>query len=253
MLFYKYQGTGNDFILVDNRNSQANKSKSRIQSLCNRKFGIGSDGIIFLEAHSDYDFVMDFYNPDASQSFCGNGSRCAVAFANFLGLINESCSFLAIDGPHKAKISSSYVEVLMGDVCNIEENAEFYYLDTGSPHYVAVESEIDDIDMVAYGSNVRYNKRFEAEGTNVNVIEKSSTGIRMRTYERGVENETLSCGTGVTASALVAMKKGWFEKELEVTTRGGDLKVRADKVNDAFRNIWLCGAATQVFKGEIHD
>lgn len=253
MNFSKYQGTGNDFILVDNRDGSADKSVERVRFLCDRKFGIGSDGIIFLENHPQIDFIMDFYNPDGSQSFCGNGSRCAVAFANHLGLIQDSCSFEAIDGLHKAIIKSNYVEILMGDVTEIEVNDSFYFLNTGSPHYVAVEPIVNSIDMVAYGRDVRYNERFKSDGTNVNVIEKKAEGIRMRTYERGVENETLSCGTGVTASALVAMSKGWFKDQLEVETKGGNLKVRAEKEAGAFKNIWLCGAAELVYKGEIND
>jgi len=249
--FYKYQGTGNDFIMIDNRQNEFNKRIEVIKHLCNRKFGIGSDGLICLDNHSSLDFYMDFYNPDGSQSFCGNGSRCTVAFAEFLGMVEKTCVFEAIDGMHEARIDKNIYKTKMADISEIESNDVFDFVNTGSPHYVEVLSNISDLDMIAFGRSIRYNSRFKAEGTNVNVMERTTDGILMRTYERGVEHETLSCGTGVTAAALTAIKKGWFKNEVAVSTRGGKLSVQANQTAQGFSDVWLCGPALRVYKGTI--
>ena len=202
--FDKYQGTGNDFIIIDNRNIHFDKNNIElVQHLCDRKFGIGSDGFILIENHAELDFDMIFFNPDGSQSFCGNGSRCAMAFAKELGLISDFAKFNSTDGYHEASINSNgLVKLKMHNVSNIEVSESHHYMDTGSPHYNCFEKNIDTIDVVARGREIRYNQRFKEIGTNVNFIEQLSRGIKVRTYERGVENETLSCGTGVTACAL---------------------------------------------------
>jgi diaminopimelate epimerase len=249
--FFKYQGTGNDFVMIDNRSNQFSKPLEVIKYLCDRKFGVGSDGLICIDPHDTLDFTMDFYNPDGSQSFCGNGSRCAVAFAKFLGMIDTKTTFEAIDGVHNAFINQDQIEIHMGDVEDIEVGDGFHFMNTGSPHYVSKELNIDDLDMVTYGQSVRYNDRFKEHGTNVNVFEVDGDGVNMRTYERGVENETLSCGTGVTAVALTAMTLGEFKEQVKVTTRGGNLMVKAQAKEGGFNHIWLCGPAQQVFKGSI--
>ncbi len=249
--FYKYQGTGNDFVMIDNRDGQFPKSIELITKLCDRKFGIGSDGLICIDQHPSLDFLMDFYNPDGSQSLCGNGSRCAVAFAKFLGMIGNKTRFEAIDGPHDGIIAGDEVQIHMGDVEVIEEGDGFHFVNTGSPHYVAEKENVPGLDMIEYGRSVRYNDRFKEEGTNVNAFEMFRDGVKMRTYERGVENETLSCGTGVTAVALTVMHQGRFNNEVPVYASGGDLSVKATKGPSGYHDIWLCGPAKQVFKGSI--
>ena len=249
--FFKYQGTGNDFIIVDNRMANFPKNKDFIIHLCDRKFGIGSDGLILIEEDESSDFYMDFYNPDASQSFCGNGSRCAVAFAKRIGIINNECSFKAIDGPHSATISEGIVEVSMKDVADFKELDDAIVMDTGSPHYVTFVDDLDKIDILEEGRKVRYSDAFRSEGINVNFVEKGSEMMIGATYERGVENETLSCGTGVTAMALATGIKLGSASPIRLKTKGGSLEVHFEKEDGIFRNIRLKAAATFVFKGEI--
>lgn len=252
--FYKYQGTGNDFIVFDGRSWTEMPELSTVQSLCERKFGVGSDGMIILIDHVSADFEMIFYNPDGSQSFCGNGSRCAVAFAKFLGIVNESAHFIAIDGEHDAIIhQDGEVSILMNDVTEVVKGDEYYFIDTGSPHHICYRNGIQEVNVVEEGRAIRYADPYGQKGTNVNFLEEvSSNSIKIRTYERGVENETLSCGTGVTASALsLAVKNNLTEGEIEVVAEGGELKVSFKKVGDTFTDIWLTGPAVQVFKGDI--
>jgi len=252
--FYKYQGTGNDFIIVDNRNTSFDKNNIElVQNLCNRKFGIGSDGLILIENHVEWDFNMVFFNPDGSQSFCGNGSRCAVAFARELGIVNDFAKFNSTDGYHEAIIESNgLIKLKMHNVFNIEVSESHHYMDTGSPHYNCFENNIDTIDVVAKGREIRYSNRFKEIGTNVNFIEHLSNGIKVRTYERGVENETLSCGTGVTACALsAALVAKALSGEIKVNTLGGGLSVSFRQTLDGFEDIWLTGPTKFVFNGEI--
>lgn len=252
--FFKYQGTGNDFIIVDNRKMSFDKNNIElIKGLCNRKFGIGSDGLILIENHTRLDFNMVFFNPDGSQSFCGNGSRCAVAFARELGLVHDVAKFNSTDGYHEAIINSKgLVRLKMHNVSNIEVSESYHYMNTGSPHYNCFEKNIDTVDVVSKGREIRYNKRFKEIGTNVNFIEHLSNGIKVRTYERGVEDETLSCGTGVTACALsAALVAKDSSGEIKVNTRGGDLSVSFRQTLDGFEDIWLTGPTKFVFNGEI--
>ena len=252
--FYKYQGTGNDFIIVDNRDMTFNKNNIElVQGLCSRKFGIGSDGLILIERHPEWDFNMVFFNPDGSQSFCGNGSRCAVAFAREQGMVYDFAKFNSTDGYHEAIIESNgLIKLKMHNVCNIEVGESHHYMDTGSPHYNCFEKNIDAIDVVAKGREIRNNKRFKEIGTNVNFIEHLSNGIKVRTYERGVEDETLSCGTGVTACALsAALVAEDSSGEIKVSARGGDLSVSFRQTLDGFEDIWLMGPTKFVFNGEI--
>ncbi len=264
MKFEKYQGTGNDFILTDARRLKPlpKNELERVKFLCDRKFGIGSDGLILIQNHPDFDFEMVFFNPDGSQSFCGNGSRCAVAFAKKIGVVGESCRFLAIDGTHEAKIfkgkteNSEWVEVKMRDVPKVETDApDTFVLNTGSPHFVRFLENLDGVDIFSEGKKVRYSPRFSEKGINVNLACPQNSGISMLTYERGVENETLSCGTGVTAAALafhIFSGKKTGQNEVAVKTRGGDLVVRfLANTDGSFSEIWLCGAATFVFSGKI--
>lgn len=252
--FYKYQGTGNDFIIIDNRNGNFDNSNILlVQYLCDRKFGVGSDGLILIEPHAEWDFNMVFFNPDGSQSFCGNGSRCAVAFAKELGLISDFAKFNSTDGYHEAIINSdNLVKLKMQSVSNIEVSESYHYMNTGSPHYNCFERNVDSLDVVAMGREIRYNERFKEEGTNVNFIEQFSHGIKVRTYERGVENETLSCGTGVTACALsTALVNEMDSGEIEINTKGGDLSVSFTQTDSGFEDVWLIGPTKFVYQGEI--
>lgn len=254
--FYKYQGTGNDFVLIDNREKKISLSPEQIKFLCDRRFGIGADGLMLLELEPGMDFKMVYFNSDGHESsMCGNGGRCITALAKRLGVIDKETKFLAIDGIHEAKVlSDDFISLKMNDVRNVESGDGYFYLNTGSPHYVKLTQDVKNMDVFTEGKNIRYNDRFKEEGTNVNFIEKQDDVLFVRTYERGVENETLSCGTGVTASALVAAMKGLATEKnnCKVRTLGGDLNVKFDKVlENNFYNIWLEGPATFVFKGDI--
>ncbi|SEJ07115.1 diaminopimelate epimerase [Cyclobacterium xiamenense] len=251
--FYKYQGTGNDFIMVDGRAfSLGADPVSRIHALCHRRFGIGADGLILLQDKTGYDFEMFYYNADGTQSMCGNGARCAVAFAKFLGIISENTHFLAIDGPHRAKISGDWVALEMGNVEAIQPAGQDFFVDTGSPHHVRQVDDLDQYDVLGEGRAIRNDLATYPQGTNVNFMKPlSDTEIQVRTFERGVEDETLSCGTGVTACALVygAQRN---QQSITITTFGGNLEVGFVK-NPAggFEQIVLSGPAKQVFSGKI--
>lgn len=252
---YKYQGTGNDFVLLDNREKNISLTTEQIKWLCNRRFGIGADGLILLELEPGIDFKMVYFNSDGNESsMCGNGGRCITAFAKYLGIINSEAKFLAIDGIHEAKIDTDLVSLKMNDVRQVEVGENYFYLNTGSPHYVKFVNNLEEFNVFKEGKKIRNNDRFIFEGTNVNFIEKIDHELFVRTYERGVENETLSCGTGVTAAALVAALKGVStdKNNCAIKTLGGHLNVKFDKVlENTFYNIWLQGPATFVFKTTI--
>ena len=253
--FYKYQGTGNDFVMIDNRQKKINKNDTKlINFLCDRRFGIGADGLILLENHDTLDFKMVYFNADGNESsMCGNGGRCLVAFAKFLGVIENKATFEAIDGLHHAIIEDDIVKLQMQDVDNVEKFESHVFLNTGSPHHVQFESDLENFDIKNDGANIRYGAPYNEAGSNVNFVKKlNDDAFAVRTYERGVEDETLSCGTGVTAVAIAMNYIGETEKNLiTLKTEGGDLQVSFDKENDSYKNVWLIGPAKQVFKGEI--
>lgn len=255
MTFYKYQGTGNDFIIVDNRLQEIDKNDTkRIAELCDRRFGIGADGFILLENDKNSDFKMVYYNADGNESsMCGNGGRCITAFAKFIGVIENAAEFMAIDGLHKAKIENEIVHLQMQDVSQIESFDNHLFLDTGSPHHVELVSDLKDFEVKANGAKIRYGQPYNEAGSNVNFVEQvSADSFSVRTYERGVEDETLSCGTGVTAVALAMHNDGKTEsKSVSLKTSGGQLKVTFNVDDKGYNNIWLIGPAQQVFKGEI--
>ncbi|MFL5753604.1 MAG: diaminopimelate epimerase [Bacteroidia bacterium] len=255
LIFYKYQGTGNDFILIDNRESKIKLSKEQVASLCHRRFGIGADGLMLLELQKGFDFKMVYYNSDGNESsMCGNGGRCITAFAEHLGIIKNKAHFNAIDGEHFSEIRDNLVNLKMKDVNTIEENGDHYFLNTGSPHYVKFVNEIESYDVFNEGRKIRMNERFRNTGTNVNFIEKAGKELFVRTYERGVEDETYSCGTGVTAAALVAALSGSASADdsCAITTLGGKLNVRFKKKSaQHFTDIYLEGPAAFVFEGKI--
>ena len=250
--FHKYQGTGNDFVMIDNRNQVFDRNDlESVQKLCDRKFGIGADGVILIEEDADTDFEMVYFNPDGSQSLCGNGSRCAVMYARSLGLIGDKTTFRAIDGVHEAEIKDEQVYLLMHDVQAYEQRSEDFVIDTGSPHYIRYVSDVKDLDIVEAGRSIRYSKEYEAEGINVNFVQQNDDGTAsIRTYERGVENETLSCGTGCTAAALSLGVKG-AESPVSLKAAGGNLQVAFEKANGAFTNVYLIGPAKKVFEGTV--
>lgn len=253
--FTKYQGTGNDFVLIDNRNPVylTRRDTDIIQQLCDRKFGIGADGLILLQEKEGFDFEMVYFNADGKEStMCGNGGRCIAAFAKKIGVIQEAASFLAIDGPHQVKINAdNWVQLHMKDVTDIEIGADYFIMDTGSPHYVVFVEDISDLNVFELGQSIRYSERFKKEGINVNFVEQQKDGIQVATYERGVEDETLSCGTGVTAASIAYAIRESQSKEIPVQTKGGQLSVRFEKKGKGFSNVWLCGPTQAVYEGTI--
>ncbi|APG58963.1 diaminopimelate epimerase [Christiangramia salexigens] len=255
--FYKYQGTGNDFVMLDNRDSILPKNSTKlIRDLCDRKFGIGADGLICLEnpENNTDDFKMVYFNADGNESsMCGNGGRCLVAFAKFLGIIENSARFTAIDGPHEAIVKDGIVSLKMQDVEEFKEGDEFIFLNTGSPHHVSFIDGVSHLDVKKEGAAIRYSKLYRDGGTNVNFVQEiSKDTFSVRTYERGVEDETLSCGTGVTAVALAASFTSKTDSEkVKLITPGGELSVSFKKQDKKFTDVWLSGPAQQVFKGDI--
>lgn len=250
--FYKYQGTGNDFVMVDNRGNNFPKHQQLIEQLCNRRFGVGGDGLIILEKDSETDFKMVYYNSDGNESsMCGNGGRCVVALAHFLKIFENQCTFNAIDGVHKAQITNGIVKLKMIDVQNIKRDNDAWVMNTGSPHYVKFSDEVETMNVKREGQLIRNSENYKKEGINVNFVKPiSDNQLFVRTYERGVEDETFSCGTGATASALAyMMDKNTASVQIKVL--GGNLKIYAEKTENGFKNVWLEGSAQQVFKGEI--
>ncbi|MBB1285682.1 diaminopimelate epimerase [Flavisolibacter sp. BT320] len=253
--FFKYQGTGNDFVIFDNRDGSIRLSREQVAFLCNRRFGIGADGLMLLNNHPDYDFKMIYYNADGGEStMCGNGGRCLVKFAFDCGIKKPEYRFLAIDGEHLARIEdNNLVALKMNDVDSVKNESDHFILNTGSPHYVNLVQDVMNLDVVTKGREVRYSDSFAKEGINVNFVEKTATpgGIIVRTYERGVEDETYSCGTGVTAAALVCHPNEEGTNNISVQTKGGNLQVSFEKNGSRFENIWLIGPAVNVFEGNI--
>jgi diaminopimelate epimerase len=252
--FYKYQGTGNDFILIDNRSFFfPSKNIDLIRKLCNRKFGIGADGLMLLENEVGYDFKMMYYNADGNEStMCGNGGRCIAAFSSLLNITKDKGKFIAIDGEHDFEINDGMVKLKMIDVLDIKNEKNNFILFTGSPHFVSYRNAIDTIEIIEEARKIRYNDEFSKEGINVNFVEEKNDKIYMRTYERGVEDETLSCGTGTVAVALsIAEKHQLSQGKIEIQTSGGILFVSFEKQGTIFTNIWLEGAAQRVFEGDI--
>jgi diaminopimelate epimerase len=254
--FYKYQGTGNDFVILDNReNIYDAVTTKQVQHICDRRFGIGADGLMLLQKKAGYDFEMVYFNADGKQSsMCGNGGRCLVKFAHHMGIHKSTYQFIAIDGDHIGDIDTDdTVRLKMKDVTSVEEHASHAVLDTGSPHFVKFATNVRDIDVVETGREIRYSKEFKENGINVNFVESlDEDSIFVRTYERGVEDETMSCGTGVTAAALMSAHNDNGFNRVEVKTPGGRLSVEFDKINEnSFENIWLCGPAEFVYKGAI--
>ena len=254
--FYKYQGTGNDFVMIDNRSNFFPKDDVKlIERLCDRRFGIGADGLILLENDKDTDFRMVYYNSDGNQSsMCGNGGRCLVAFAKKMNVINNETTFIATDGLHHATISENgIVSLQMKDVDQINIQSDYVFLNTGSPHHVTLVNDLEHFDVATNGAKIRYSDLYGKAGSNVNFVNQiNENHFAVRTYERGVEDETLSCGTGVTAVAIAMNAIGkTTANQIELDVQGGKLEVSFEKNNGVYSNVHLIGPATFVFEGEV--
>lgn len=253
--FFKYQGAGNDFVILDNRKGEINLTTKQVAFLCDRRFGIGGDGLMLLDTHPNYDFEMKYYNSDGRESsMCGNGGRCLTKFAYDMGIFQTMYKFIAIDGEHKASINNDgTVALKMNDVTVIQPYHNDFTLNTGSPHYVKLVNNVMHYDVYRKGHEIRYSKDFEKDGINVNFVEQTDEGdkIIVRTYERGVEDETLSCGTGVTAAAIVCNHNDNGFNHIDVQTRGGNLSVEYEKNGNHYTHVWLIGPAVKVFEGNI--
>ena len=255
MDFFKYQGTGNDFVMIDNRDETFSASnQALIEQLCHRRFGIGADGLILLQNDPDYDFRMVYFNADGAEgSMCGNGGRCIVRFAHDLGVIGRETRFLAVDGEHIAQVSDDEIFLKMSPVTGSENRGGLTFLNTGSPHVVQFVDDLESLDVLAKGRSIRYDLRFSPGGTNVNFAQViGDNALFVRTYERGVEDETYSCGTGVTAVALMAHQHLAMTGPIAIKTIGGNLRVSFDTQADGqFDTIYLIGPAKRVFAGTI--
>jgi diaminopimelate epimerase len=254
MEFYKYHGTGNDFILVDNRSGKVSLTTEQVAHLCHRRFGVGADGLMLLDHAAGYDFRMVYYNSDGRESsMCGNGGRCITAFAKSLGLITNKANFLAIDGPHTATINDDgLISLHMQDVHEMAIEEFHSILNTGSPHYVQWVTDVKGMDVFNEGRKIRNRPEFQLNGINVNFVQLIDGRLSVRTYERGVEDETMSCGTGVTAAAIAATAKFTGTEDTLIDTPGGQLRVSFTKDTPlTAKDIILTGPAEFVFKGEF--
>ena len=254
--FYKYQGTGNDFVMIDNRSGFFPKEDVQLVSrLCDRRFGIGADGLILLENDSETDFKMVYYNSDGNpSSMCGNGGRCLVAFAKDLNVIKDNCTFIATDGLHHASVANDgIVSLQMIDVADIKKEADYTFMNTGSPHHVQLVEDLEHYNVKENGAALRYGPLYGAAGSNINFVKKiDEDTFSLRTYERGVEDETLACGTGATAVAIAMNATGQTNaSSINLNVEGGKLAVSFDKMGDLFTNVFLIGPAKFVFKGVI--
>lgn len=251
--FSKYQGAGNDFILIDNRQQSFDRgNQALVASLCDRRFGIGADGLMLLQERNGYDFEMIYYNADGKEgSMCGNGGRCIVAFARDLDIISDNTDFLAVDGPHHATLDEELVNLQMVDVDTYLLDGDAYVLHTGSPHYVQFVNELQHKNVYSDGSSIRNSPAYKKEGINVNFVEKENDGYFLRTFERGVENETFACGTGATAAAMSVALQLRLEGDVQIPIRvlGGQLLISFHKKEEHFSNVYLKGPAKFVFEG----
>lgn len=253
--FTKYHGTGNDFIIIDDRDGKIIRylTSKKIAALCARRFGIGADGLILISSHKTSDFSMIYFNADGNEStMCGNGGRCLVHFANSLGVFQEKCTFMAIDGLHEAKVQKNQIYLKMSNVSLPKKLNRDYFLNTGSPHHVRFVDNLEEVDVLKKGRGVRYGKRYQEKGVNVNFVEVDGKGLKVGTYERGVEDETYSCGTGVVASAIAThYSKKIDSLNFKITTKGGSLKVKFKMDKNQYKDVWLIGPAVVVSRGVV--
>ena len=256
--FSKYQGSGNDFIMIDNRDSNFNSNNIDIDKLCNRNFGIGADGLIFINQDDEYDFRMEYYNSDGKAAdMCGNGARCAIAFVSDIENNKSNLTFRSKNSTHKGELLKrlnslcSIVKVSIIDPIILQDESDYMIINTGVPHYVEFKENIENQDFIENARKIRHANKFKPEGVNVNHAKIEDKNIVLRTYERGVENETLSCGTGITATAIAAYIKGLVNIPVKVIAKGGELKVHFNDENGKICNIILEGHACKVFDGEV--
>ena len=250
--FTKYQGTGNDFVIIDLNNDIFEFSENQIKKICDRKYGIGADGLILISNHDIDSFEMKFFNPDGSSSFCGNGSRCAVLYCFHQGIIQSNCSFITNDGIHQGQVlKNENIKISIKSPLLVDKlsNGDFE-VNTGSPHYVQIAKSLDKIDFNKHCKLIRNNDKYFQNGINVNLVKVEDNLLDMRTYERGVEDETLSCGSGVTATALAIAYENKIEDSIFVKTRGGKLKVDFERLENRFEKVFLTGPAKFVFSGD---
>jgi diaminopimelate epimerase len=253
LTFYKYQGTGNDFVMIDNRPKTFPKENIEVISqICNRHFGIGADGIILIENDEKFDFKMIYFNADGSQTFCGNGARCAVAFSKSLKIIEEKTTFLAVDGSHFAEIKDGIISLQMINVDEIQVNENSVFMYTGTQHHVQIVDELDNYPVFKNGKEIRNS--YKDPGSNVNFVQQlDESSFRVRTYEKGVEDETLACGTGVTAVAIAMHRTNKTKSSLiSLPVEGGNLEVSLTAEKGIYTNVFLKGPAEFVFKGTIN-
>ena len=238
--------------MIDNREGIFPKDVSLIKKITDRRFGIGADGLILIENHDQLDFKMIYFNSDGSQSLCGNGSRCAIKFADELSMVSGNLKFETTDGPHEGSVEANNIRFQLHDIKKIKQMEKDFFIDNGSPHFIRFVDDLSKVDVIKAGSALRHDARFGPDGTNVNFVEVKDKSLKIRTYERGVEDETLSCGTGVTASAIAASFLG-HNSPIDLETRGGMLSVSFNMLTEThFTNVWLSGPATKTFEGEIN-
>ena len=250
--FSKYHGTGNDFILIDDRDRSFPDNEDIIQRLCDRHFGIGADGLILIQNHAELDYRMVYFNSDGSQSLCGNGSRCGFAFARTIGMADTHATFETTDGVHQIKMQDGEIHFQLFDVHELKQlDEKDWFINTGSPHHIIISNDVDSEDVVSSGRKIRNSSDYTGHnGTNVNFAQLLQDRVKIRTYERGVEDETLSCGTGATAVGIMAAELGW-KSPVRIQTPGGQLSVTFKKEGDFFTDIWLAGPAQKVFEGTV--
>jgi len=253
-IFNKYQGAGNDFVIIDNRGGSFDPYNfDLINRLCDRRFGIGGDGLILVSDHSEFDYEMRYYNADGKLgTMCGNGGRCVSHFTHKHGIAGKNQRFTASDGEHLSNVEGGIVSLKMGDVEGFKKIDNNWFINTGSPHYVVFQNNVDNFDVFNEGKKLRWSDAFAPGGTNVNFVQLMGNKLYVRTFERGVEDETLACGTGVTASAIASVLTGQIDsKSVDIKTKGGDLNVKFEPGKERFTNVWLTGPATFVYEGTI--
>lgn len=238
--------------MIDNRTNIFPKENTKIFSqLSDRHFGIGADGIILIENDESFDFKMIYYNADGSQTFCGNGARCAVAFAKQLKIVDQKTNFIAVDGPHFAEIKDNIVSLKMIDVDEIKVNDNSVFTYTGTQHHVELVDDLNEYPVFENGKKIRYS--YDNPGANVNFVQQiNNSTFRVRTYEKGVENETLACGTGVTAVAIAMHKTNKTNSnQISLPVEGGNLEVSFNEEKGIYTNVFLKGPAKFVFNGSF--
>jgi diaminopimelate epimerase len=254
--FSKYHGTGNDFIILDGRNQKFDlKNAAFIKQMCHRRYGIGADGVMVLQSDKNYDFKMVYFNSDGFEgTMCGNGGRCICSFALSLGIINNKTTFIASDGIHEAILEKEIIHLKMNNVSKITPFDDGLLIDTGSPHFIQITNNPHDVDTEKMGKEIRHQQRFAPKGANINFVSVSENTIQIATFERGVESETLSCGTGSVASAIAfTYNKPNGNYTYNIHAKGGKLSVSLEKEGMLYHNIWLSGPTVKVFDGIIDN